>query len=460
MFKNKPCVLVFLCFFVYSIDGFCANQLLPADAQALTGALDRLALGWDEPSVAQANTIFANRNYTQRAWKRFFNQYFVQSSKPFTGSLGNYLSYPVFFWLSPQTHTFLQNALVNPLLFMVEQGLKTKTWSESFFTSLSFLYQLSKVGISVSSTYEKWMNDYFSVWKYQFMDPYVNGLWAMARTALWINYADTLPVEKRKFFADAVQLTEPYYSLFINRGILIHDNNKLLGHLRSLLVSIVTSIPSSIFFLKNITVSDLLLRNLSFPFGLPGSPSINTISLGYTAKANPFPSDIPAYFSDTFSQIISHELNHSVDAFMSNHNPQFAKTRQTLLQAAGLVDNQYLRSQVGGAFFQDAPQEFFASIGNEWMANSEWVFTLALSRFNQGFKEPLRQAIFYADAYSAGTATTWFYKKPFQMPITAMPVSVTRDAQNRIIGLQSDTTLYSFVWDATGQIQSVSTQNL
>ena len=77
------------------------------------------------------------------------------------------------------------------------------------------------------------------------------------------------------------------------------------------------------------------------------------------------------------------------------------------MEQAGPYTENYLRD-CGYGFFQDAPQEFFASISNQYFASSEHTLQLGIERFNQGRAEPLNQFLFFADVYSQGSSSTFF----------------------------------------------------
>ena len=60
-------------------------------------------------------------------------------------------------------------------------------------------------------------------------------------------------------------------------------------------------------------------------------------------------------------------------------------------------------------FYAAKPKEFFPHLASVYL-NSEEAFESAIQRFDEGYKEPLNQFLFFADVYSEEGATTKFYK--------------------------------------------------
>jgi hypothetical protein len=106
--------------------------------------------------------------------------------------------------------------------------------------------------------------------------------------------------------------------------------------------------------------------------------------------------------------VFIHELNHQVFKHYIEPNQQLIERQRALIKAAGADYDQYLRGHINemleskGTFFSENPQEFFASISNQWFSCSFTTFQLALSRYNEGKSEPMNQFMFFADVYSSG----------------------------------------------------------
>ena len=111
-------------------------------------------------------------------------------------------------------------------------------------------------------------------------------------------------------------------------------------------------------------------------------------------------------------------------------------------------------------FFINAPQEFFASIANQYFANSKHTLDLALTRFENGYKEPLNQFLFFADVYSLGENHTFFYTMATQGHIERRDVVLERDGNGFINSLYVDENHYLFSHDEQGRVVEISTRDV
>jgi hypothetical protein len=93
---------------------------------------------------------------------------------------------------------------------------------------------------------------------------------------------------------------------------------------------------------------------------------------------------------------------------------------------------QYLRSMFSPEFFPDAPQEFFASISNQYLTDSAHTLALAQARLAGGRSAPLDQFLFFADVLSQSRDSTLFFAQDEECNYSAYPVSLRRDAKGWI----------------------------
>lgn len=139
----------------------------------------------------------------------------------------------------------------------------------------------------------------------------------------------------------------------------------------------------------------------------------------------PFPDDAPdaGLTVDLFYGATGHELGHQISQFVGHRwhgepgpaadSPDYPVDRGysdwqwRLIQEAGCESTNYLRSMFPPCFFRDAPQEFLASISNQWFTCSECVLRLALARWDRGIPHPLNQAVMMLAAMSSKAGTTW-----------------------------------------------------
>ena len=150
-----------------------------------------------------------------------------------------------------------------------------------------------------------------------------------------------------------------------------------------------------------------------------------------------------------------------MDAYAVGRDPVLKSRETQLIAQAGREPLQYLRSMCvnpdGDSVFPDAPQEFFASISNEYFIDSWHTLDLALNRFGRGYKEPLNQFLFFAEVYSEGRSSTKFYTLDEAGHLTVTDVPLHRDSQGRIIQLYrtpltSRFTTYRFTLDSVGNV--------
>jgi len=106
-------------------------------------------------------------------------------------------------------------------------------------------------------------------------------------------------------------------------------------------------------------------------------------------------------------------------------------------------------------FFLKAPQEFFASIANQWFASTEHTLLLAITRFNNGYNEPLNQFFFFADTYSCNHYTL-FYETDTLGNINCKKIPITFDDNDYIDSMKINKTIYRFNKDEKGYVLDYS----
>jgi YD repeat-containing protein len=188
--------------------------------------------------------------------------------------------------------------------------------------------------------------------------------------------------------------------------------------------------------------------------GAPGSVNIFGVSIG-GYRENSFPSDVSPGVVDGFSIVVAHEVNHVVDVYSVYGSPALNTRRQQLIQQAGVDPANYLRGGQTG-FFYNNPQEFFASIANQWFTDSAKTIELGIRRFEAGRLEPINQALFFAEVYSLGGASAFFYTTDVAGNITRTAVPLTRDAAGHITTLRIVSQTYVFTRDAAGNVQAIT----
>jgi GEVED domain/CARDB/Domain of unknown function DUF11/Secretion system C-terminal sorting domain len=273
---------------------------------------------------------------------------------------------------------------------------------------------------------------------------------------------DLTPTTKADI-ATTLGLTGRYLDIWNAASVLLGDNNALDATQKEYLYQLFSLVPTNIHKLGIMTFKDLIdsgVGSLAYAYisATTNSYAVNSFSntIG-TFFENQFPSDISAGTVDIFCAAAPHELTHIIDAYNSKISITFKNRISQLIAQAGSNDLQYLRSMVTGAFFQGSPQEFLASIANQYQVDSKKVFQLARQRFDGNFKEPMNQALFFAEIYAQTSNITYFYNTTQSGVLTRTSVPFTKDAAGYINKLTYDGVDYNFVRDpSNGNVLSHS----
>lgn len=289
---------------------------------------------------------------------------------------------------------------------------------------------------------------------------------AWIRERVQRNYADALaltPALKTQI-SNTLGLSGEYEWIWTNFSTLLADNSALDAPQKSFLFKLYSAIPSTLHNLRLMSFADELgappvASSGAIPNFLTGvNASINSFSntIG-TYPENQFPSEVPAGSTDIFCAAAAHEINHIVDAYYIEGNTTLKNRKTQLIAQAGNDSLNYLRSMLPSGFFVDNPQEFIASISNQWCTDTKKSLDLALIRFNAGRSQPLNQFLYMANIYTLGLYHTVFYSNNTQANFSSEYVKIGRDSQNRLNSICYDGISYNFVLDATGNVTAYST---
>jgi hypothetical protein len=465
------------------------DVLTPADKTTLTYHLNTIANdpGWPQASVDAANNILAASRYTSAAWDDFFTVYFA--THPFTSYLNNYLGYPMYYWFSDSVHQNLQKGITASLVANMKTSWSMATaaggtgfssdavLTQTLLNSQSNLIRIGK-DCADAATRQGAYNGLLTVFAASSLlkvnaplppadMPYFatfrvlaqQALVATAPSALY-NEAIFSPTIKAQV-TTALGLHGDYARLWNEHTVLLGDNYMSTARQRQTILNFLDLLPAQLHNTVSISMNDNLGNNATYQSGSYNTTSryggVNIFSFDIGAYSeNSFPSDVPAGSADVFTLVLEHELTHVVDSYTIANSATLSARRQALLAAAGTDSQNYLRSMFAGDFFQQAPQEFIASIGNEWFADSAKTVQLGLVRFDAGRHEPLNQALFFAEILSQGGNTTLFYTTDTNGQIVRQDVSLGRDANGFIDELTMGGKQYSFTLDASGNVTGYS----
>lgn len=268
-----------------------------------------------------------------------------------------------------------------------------------------------------------------------------------------------LTPDVKEEIAEALNLTEIYRQLWDEYSVMLLDNSRLSETQKDFIFRYFSNIPATIHNMASISVRDFLGENPhQIELGGPGGGvNIFGVEIGGYSE-NSFPGDITPGIIDGFSVVVAHEVNHVVDAFYVGKNEQRSSRRNELIASAGQTSMNYLRSMLEPGFFVNAPQEFIASISNQWFADTWKTLELGLARFENGITHPINQVLFFAEIYTAGTDTTFFYRVDTAGNLTRSAIPVKRDSLGRIISLQlTNEEGYQFELDTNGDVVAITT---
>ncbi len=291
-------------------------------------------------------------------------------------------------------------------------------------------------------------------------DPSRDAALAQARAVLHANLLAALPLDaaRRKTLESVYGIAKAhrdYLEIFRRYDMLLLDNRRLGGVQRLVVRDMLRHAQGAPKKMRRITVKSLWGKtspDLSSAMALPG---VNTFGVSMRSMENGFPKDVRALPRPTFTIALAHEVAHSIDA-ARNADAGYKARRSQLLKAAGLDNLQYLRSMIGGAFFQKAPQEFIASNANQWVIDSAHTLRLGITRFWAGKTEPIRQALFMLDTYASTARSGQLFETQPSGRILLHSAAITRDGGGRVLTIQSSAGVLRAVRDSAGRIQKLS----
>jgi hypothetical protein len=461
---------------------FCLNyntvsaQISTVHRDTLTKHLNILSQAWSSPSVDICNQILSTPNYTWQDWRIFFNNYYAQF--PLTDDLLNYMSYPTIFWLSPETHFKLQQGQKWALFFNIDSIFSISNLGsqlsanallrQELFNYLKFLdnitynqytalpdSSLDNIDMQIVS----WINTRQFLKRNQNINPALQPYAAVAALRVHAIFLQLKPLTSSRIDSINTLLTLPvlHQEIFKNHKVFIADNNMMKQADLFYIDTLLDIVPHQIHSLRILTENDYLYAQgqstISQSYNLPGVNVFSTIG-GY--KENGFPPDIAPYDVDGFALVVDHELNHRVDPDYIYLDSSYYRRRRQLLTQAGTTALNYLRSMFSGDFFQTYPQEFFASLSNQYLANTFHTLELGIQRFNQGYKEPINQFLYFAEIYSLRGTSTKFFLNNTQALIQSFSVPVTRDTRDFIKGFTFKGIIYTFSLDTSGNVLGIT----
>jgi hypothetical protein len=302
----------------------------------------------------------------------------------------------------------------------------------------------------------------------------------------WVVLLESLPdsISNRKRVADALDFQAGYRRLLVDLGVLFIDNNTATPEHLAAMHQLMMAMPRAVWDVETITVAGWLGPAIKTQ-KIRSRSGINIFDLPLGRPENSFAGDAPRPgVTDVYMICLAHELAHNMlDTVGRRTRPElFERKFEGLAQAAGPqviyrspksrgidfaatkknfqrlgvwdgedaswneawvsyfkgkknFDRAYTRGNV--QFFLNAPQEAFATLANQYFADSQLMLEFCKVRWDAGHRSNINQFLLIADYLSEGTNKVKFYVMRPGGDLTVAPVQLTRDPQGRVTQVQS-----------------------
>lgn len=309
----------------------------------------------------------------------------------------------------------------------------------------------------------------------------------------WAVVLESLPdsIENRQRVADALNFQGGYRKLLIDMGVILIDNDTATPEHLDAMHRLMMAIPRSVWDVETITVAGWLGPAIK-THKIRSRSGVNIFDLPLGRPENSFPDDSPRPgFTDVYLICLAHELAHNMldTVGRKTRYELYERKFECLAQAAGAdvvfrspfsdgidfaatkanfrklgawdgtdenwteawrnyfngqlqFDRAYTRGNVH--FFLNAPQEAFATLANQYFADSQLMLEFCKTRWDAGHLSNINQFLLIADYLSEGSNAVRFYTLRPGGDLDVSEVELTRDALGRIIQLHSQSSTATF----------------
>ncbi len=317
----------------------------------------------------------------------------------------------------------------------------------------------------------------------------------MLAAQFWIVLSESLPQtqESRQLVAEAAGFGGGYRRLLVDFGILFIDNDMATKEHLTAMHQLILAMPRDAWDVQVITVAGWLGDGLKTQ-KIRSSTGINIFDLPLGRPEDSFTSDSPRPgITDVYLICLAHELAHNMlDTVGRKSRPELFESKfEGLAGAAGKdiifrepksrgvdfdatkknflrqklwdgdpstwkdawdnyfrgkekFDRAYVRGNV--QFFLDAPQEAFATLANQYFADSQLMLDFCKTRWDAGHRSNINQFLLIADYLSGGEDEVKFYTLRPGGALRVTNAKLERDAQARIISVQSQKSIGEFTY--------------
>ena len=309
----------------------------------------------------------------------------------------------------------------------------------------------------------------------------------------WVVLFESLPdsISNRNRVADALDFQAGYRRLLVDLGVLFIDNNTATPEHLAAMHRLMMAMPRTVWDVETITVAGWLGPAIKTQ-KIRSRSGINIFDLPLGRPENSFAGDAPRPgVTDVYMICLAHELAHNMlDTVGRRTRPELYERKfEGLAQAAGPqvvyrspksrgidfaatkknfqrlgawngddaswneawvsyfkgkkdFDRAYTRGNV--QFFLNAPQEAFATLANQYFADSQLMLEFCKVRWDAGHRSNINQFLLIADYLSEGTNKVSFYVMRPGGDLKVAPVRLTRDPKGRITQVRSNSSTANF----------------
>jgi hypothetical protein len=302
----------------------------------------------------------------------------------------------------------------------------------------------------------------------------------------WVVLLESLPdsISNRKRVADALDFRAGYRRLLVDLGVLFIDNNTASPEHLAAMHQLMMAMPRDVWDVETITVAGWLGPAIKTQ-KIRSRSGINIFDLPLGRPENSFAADAPRPgFTDVYLICLAHELAHNMldtigrktrpelyerkfDGLAQAAGPQvvyrsprsrgidFAATKKNFQRIGAWggddagwnkawadyfkgkdeFDRAYARGNIH--FFLNAPQEAFATLANQYFADSQLMLEFCKVRWDAGHRSNVNQFLLIADYLSEGKNEVSFYVMRPGGDLKVATAQLIRDPQRRIRQVQS-----------------------
>lgn len=319
----------------------------------------------------------------------------------------------------------------------------------------------------------------------------------------WVVLLESLPDSKanRERVAAALGFESGYRTLLTELGVIFIDNNTATREHLDAMLRLMRQMPRSTWDVETITVAGWLGPAIK-THKIQSRSGINIFDLPLGRPENSFAGDSPRPgVTDVYLICLAHELAHNMlDTVGRKERPDlFERKFEGLAQAAGPhvvyrsprskgidmeatkanfrrigawdgqnetwrdawlayfadkqeFDRAYSRGNI--QFFLDSPQEAFATLANQYYADSGLMLEFCKTRWDAGHRTNINQFLLITEYLSEGKDQGKFFQLTPGGKLSVEAVKFERDSEARIQRLEADHLRAQFTYEDNGLVTS------